>query len=84
VEGGFVADGEFVVPRRSDNRRAELAKTEAPSPRWWTADCLAGYLLSRGSGPVGSRGIGRVVDWSLGSEPVAGPNRSTARSPTRW
>ena len=43
-----------------------------------------GYLLSRGSGPVGSRGIGRVVDWSLGSEPVAGPNRSTARSPTSW
>ena len=44
-----------------------------------------GYLLRRrGSGPVGSRGIGRVVDWSLGSEPVAGPNRSTARSPTSW
>ncbi len=42
----------------------------------------AGYLLSRGSGPVGSRGIGRVVDWSFWSEPVDGPNRSTARSPT--
>ena len=44
----------------------------------------SGYLLSRGSGPVGSRGIGRVVDCSLGSEPVAGPKRSTARSPTSW
>ena len=43
-----------------------------------------GCARRRGSGPVGSRGIGRVFDGSFGSGPVDGPKRSTVRSPTSW